>query len=353
MAAWIVLWTGITAWAVQPDYRNVVLIGWDGTQRDHLNEMIARGEVPNLMALCREGHLVEIDVTDGATDTKAGWAQILTGYRVETTGVYSNARYQPVPLGLSVFERLKTHFGKSGIDTVAIIGKNENVGADPPQEMPYETWLKKEKHALEKAREQPGNGEPQGGTVIEKNGRRLVEVPGKPWYNAAKGMDLFVNHLKENEAVGNRAIAELTRRRDHRFFFFVHFELPDHIGHIYGENSPQYAEAIRSDDEWTGRILETLKRLNLYDRTLVLVTSDHGFDEGTRGHRYAPYIFLGSNDPSLSRDGDRMDIAPTILKRFGIDLRTVRPALDGTPLDEPAVRHRAPAKPPAKPGAAG
>lgn len=71
---------------------HVVLIGWDGCQRNPLKEMIERKEVPNLMALAQEGRLVDIDVTTGATDTKAGWTQILTGCAPEKTGIFSNAR---------------------------------------------------------------------------------------------------------------------------------------------------------------------------------------------------------------------------------------------------------------------
>jgi hypothetical protein len=348
LLAGMLLWAAGPLWAAQPDYRNVILIGWDGTQRNHLKEMIALGEVPNLTALCREGRLVDIDVTDGATDTKAGWAQILTGYRAETTGVCGNGSYRPIPPGLSVFERLKAHFGTAGIDTVAIIGKKQNIGADPPEEIPYETWLKKEEHARQVDQDQPGHGDLQGGEVVEKNGRKVVEVPGRPWYNAVHSIDVFVNGLRENDAVGRRAIAELKKRKDHRFFFFVHFAMPDHAGHIYGENSQEYTDGIASDDAWTGKIVAALKRLKIYDETLVLVTTDHGFDEGARGHRYAPYIFLGSNDPALSRDGDRLDIAPTILKRFGVDLRGIDPPLDGTPLDEPAVRRPAPPEDPGR-----
>ena len=61
--------------------RNIVLIGWDGCQRNHLKEMIASNEAPDLVALAKDGRLVDIDVTTGATDTKAGWTHILTGSR--------------------------------------------------------------------------------------------------------------------------------------------------------------------------------------------------------------------------------------------------------------------------------
>ncbi len=110
--------------------RNVILIGWDGAQRAHVQECLARGELPTLKALAAEGALVDIDIITGATDTKAGWTQILTGYHPEVTGVYSNSRYRDVPAGLSIFERLKKHFGPDFV-CVAVIGKTRALRRNP------------------------------------------------------------------------------------------------------------------------------------------------------------------------------------------------------------------------------
>ena len=327
--------------------RNIVLIGWDGCQRNHLKEMIASNEVPNLMALAKDGKLVDIDITTGATDTKAGWTQILTGYAPEKTGVYSNGRYQPIPEGYAVFERLEAFFGPTNIDTVAIIGKKDHVDNDPPRKVPYEEWQAREQKQQRIDKAKPGRGNLQGGKIIEENGQKFVLIPGKPWFNASKTMDLFLNGLERNDRVGTRAIAELEKRKDHRFFFFIHFAQPDHVGHRYGENSQEYTDGIKSDDDWTGKIVAKLKELGLYDRTLIYITADHGFNEGENGHRYAPYVFLATNDKLVNRDGNRMDVAPTILKRFGLDVSTCQPALDGIPLDDPAPERKAPAQPPA------
>ncbi|MCL6614741.1 MAG: alkaline phosphatase family protein [Firmicutes bacterium] len=114
--------------------RNIILIGWDGAQRAHVKECLARGELPNLARLAAEGTIVAIDVLR-VTDTKAGWAQILTGYEPEVTGVYSNGRYGPIPPGLTVFERLEEYFGPERFATVAVIGKKGNVDADPPEKV--------------------------------------------------------------------------------------------------------------------------------------------------------------------------------------------------------------------------
>jgi len=91
--------------------KDVILVGWDGAQRGHVNECLLRGELPNLLRLATEGGKVDIDVKE-VTDTTAGWAQILTGYSAKTTGVYSNAKYRPIPKGYSIFERLKGYYGK-------------------------------------------------------------------------------------------------------------------------------------------------------------------------------------------------------------------------------------------------
>jgi hypothetical protein len=317
--------------------RNIVLIGWDGAQRNHLKEMIYRGEVPNLMGLAAEGRLVDINVTTGATDTKAGWSQILTGYAPEKTGVYSNSRYQPIPEGYTVFERLEAFFGPGNIVTMAMIGKKGHVDDDGPEKILFDQWAQRERSiGYRVPAPKPGITVRDGGEIVRENGTFYVMFPGKPYFNAKNHMDMFLNGLNQNEKVAGVALENLEKNKDKRFFFFIHFAEPDHSGHAHGENSQQYTEGIESDDEWTGRIVAKLKQLGLYDQTLVYITADHGFDEGKTAHSNAPYVFLATNDPKINRNGDRADITPTILKRFGLDLSKMQPALDGIPLDEPA-----------------
>jgi hypothetical protein len=315
------------------EIKNVILIGWDGAQRNHLNEMISHNELPNFSALCREGKKVDIDVTDGATDTKAGWSQILSGCKAETTGVYNNNRYQPIPKGYTIFERLEKYFGADNIATIAVIGKSGHVDAGAPQKIPYEKWQKRNERQKTQNTKKPNKSNLQGGRIIEENGSKFVLIPGKPYYNAKEAIDLFVNGLIQNDVVGKRVLQEIEKNKERRFFMFVHFAEPDRAGHKFGENSKEYSDGIKSDDEWTGKIISKLKELNLYNNTLVYVTADHGFDEGKTSHRYAPYVFLGTNDLCIIRNGDRMDIAPTILKRFGIDLNKLEPKIDGKSLD--------------------
>lgn len=144
-----------------------------------------------------------------------------------------------------------------------------------------------------------------------------------------------MNELRNDKKVGSTALALLERYREQPFFFFVHFQGTDVKGHFFGENSPQYERALISADTWTGRIIDKLKELQIYEETLVYVAGDHGFGEGAKFHFEAPYTFLATNDREVMRRGYREDIAPTILERFGMDLETIDPPLSGHTLTKP------------------
>ena len=144
--------------------KNVVLFGWDGAQREHVHQCLERGELPTMKGSASKAGW-SIDVVTGATDTKAGWSQILTGYHPEMTGVYSNGRYRDIPEGLSVFERLEKQFGSDQFVTVAVIGKSGHCGE-------INAPFKKERSQREGNRG-PGRGGEEG----RKTDRRKRRMP--------------------------------------------------------------------------------------------------------------------------------------------------------------------------------
>jgi hypothetical protein len=342
--------------------RNIILFGWDGAQRAHVQEALARGELPTLKKLSEEGALVAVDVVTGATDTKAGWTQILTGYNPEVTGTYSNGRFRDCPAGLSVFERLKAQFGSEKFAALAVIGKSGHCGEiREPFKKPLTEEVEKDKAGQKATGKKPAQaaaGKQAGGKVVEEDGVKYLVFEGSPYYTMHKSCDVWEYGLMLDEKVGTRTIALLEQYKDKPFFFFVHFAEVDHKGHGSGENSKEYNDALISNDTWTGKIIEKVKELGLYDKTLVYVTADHGFNEGQKGHGYAPWVFLGTNDPKVKRSGMRQDITPTILDRFGVDRGRLEPPLDGEPLTKPAAKpvltapEKAPARTPAEPKAA-
>jgi len=357
--------------------KNAILIGWDGAHRDHVKALLTAGKLPNLHKLVAEGKLVDIDVTSGATDTKAGWSQILTGYKPEFTGVYSNSRYRDIPAGYSIFERLCAQYGQQNIATVAVIGKKQHCGeVNAPFKRPFDP--EKDAALLPAAKPKPAQKQPDSaaqekpaqktaapsgessaqqstktapkpavkpaakprplGRVVEEAGQRFVVFEGSPYYTMHKNVDEWHFGLMLDESVGDKTLELLDKYGRKPFFFFVHFAEVDHAGHRHGEKSAEYDEAIISGDKQLGRIVEKLKQLGVYEKTLIYVTSDHGFDIDGKAHRNAPFVFLATNDKQVMRAGTRADIAPTILAQLGVDLQKITPPLDGEPLTQPATK---------------
>lgn len=95
-----------------------------------------------------------------------------------------------------------------------------------------------------------------------------------------------------------------------------------------------------------GQIINKLKEPGIDHQTLIYVTADHGFDEnplefkrtGRKGEHFnAPYVWLVTNDSQIKRhQGSQLDIAPTILNRFGVDLENINPSFSGVSLTRPA-----------------
>jgi arylsulfatase A-like enzyme len=335
--------------------RNVILFGWDGAQREHVQQCLQKGELPTLKKVAEQGVMVELDI-EGTTDTKAGWSQILTGYYPDKTGVYSNARFQPVPKGYSIFERLEQQFGPEKFVTVAVIAKKAHCGEiKPPRKIELKAGDDPDKLMQEIGAKdmggvvQPGAKTKAQGKVVEENGKKYLVINGSPYYNMYSALEVWEYGLIKDEVVGKRTIELLDKYKDKPFFFFVHFAQVDASGHKNGENSKEYNDALISNDAWTGKILEKVKALGLADTTDIYITADHGFNEDAKGHGFAPYVFLATNNKAVKRNGRRQDVAATIYDDFGVDTSKFEPKLDGISLTRPDTRPAAKIEPPAKP----
>jgi predicted AlkP superfamily pyrophosphatase or phosphodiesterase len=311
-----------------PRQRSAILISWDGALREHVNDWLKRSQTPSLAQLIKEGRMVDIEVSGHTTDTKAGHAQMLTGYDSNLTGVISNARFQPIPRGYSIFERLQQSFGKKNIATIMVTGKAMGLGPGGPR------------IAAEAENLAPTSGEPS--PEDEKHARRVETVRlageqnllGQPFYLVKGSLTAWDgDRPRDARSVGQKALAIIDKFGPKgRFFLFVHFADADASGHQYGEDSQEYNDALISLDAWLGRVVAQLKADGLYDHTAVYVTSDHGFDVGTTHHAKATHSFLAGNDPQVTSAGEQRDITPTILQALGVDTSKITPALPGKSL---------------------
>jgi len=324
-----------------PAQRNAILFSWDGVQRNHLNECLQRGELPNLAALIEEGGMVNIDVTSHNTDTKAGHTQMLTGYDPDVTGVMSNGKFKAVAVGYSIFERLDQTYGKDKMSTIMLTGKTHHVGACPPSTPEQIEQAKKDLAALQSkpaSTTTTGVDDPDAAAQAAQKRKNSIQslnaiiqnADGEPFFNTVKALDVWDGEKGRNyDVVGPLMLGYLDKYAKSHFFAFFHYSDPDHMGHNHGENSKEYNEAIIECDKMLGDCVKKLKALGIYDKTMVFVTADHGFDEDKTSHSNAPYVTLAANLKSLKKSGDQRDIVPTILTEMGMDTLKIQPKLKG------------------------
>jgi len=80
---------------------------------------------------------------------------------------------------------------------------------------------------------------------------------------------------------------------------FVHIANVDVVGHAKGWGTAEQIAAVKGADQCVGRIIDTLKELNLMDSTVIVLTADHGGAGRAHGSddprsRHIPWIVVGA-----------------------------------------------------------
>jgi predicted AlkP superfamily pyrophosphatase or phosphodiesterase len=164
-----------------------------------------------------------------------------------------------------------------------------------------------EKHIVRWNEYVPENGFARGTDIFDlahAAGLRTVMVVGKEKLRQVTepaSMDYFAfvdetDKIKDPFTIERLAIQQILQGFG---LMFIHFPNGDLAGHVYGWMSRQQLRAYANDDESFGYILETLKNHDLYESTLIIVTSDHGGHDTTHGtdlleDTTIPWIVSGS-----------------------------------------------------------
>ena len=290
---------------------NLLLITMDTTRADHLGCYgNTEASTPTLDRLAREGLRVERAIAV-APLTLPSHASILTGLYPPSHGVHDNGDYRLPDAALTLAERLTAR----GYATGAAVGSV----------------------VLDRSR-----GLSQGfASYDQPEGRTRA-----PHEGGAVGYPDILE--RKGSAVTDAALRSLARTGRRPFFIWAHYFDP-HADYTPPEPFARrfvgrpYDGEIAYMDAQISRLLEALRMSGRLDRTLVVVTADHGESLGEHGEqthglllydatlrvplmlRYPRSIAPGS---TLSgRLVSSVDILPTILDLLGLD---AMPGVQGT-----------------------
>ena len=107
---------------------------------------------------------------------------------------------------------------------------------------------------------------------------------------------------------------------------FIHLTHPDNEGHEIGHDTPEYYTAVEKVDRQIGGIINTLKKNNMMDDTVIIFSADHGgVGKGHGGKTLLeveiPWIIYGNNiinKGKLETSIVTYDTAPTIAFLLGL-----------------------------------
>jgi arylsulfatase A-like enzyme len=133
-----------------------------------------------------------------------------------------------------------------------------------------------------------------------------------------------LKHVKDAIETAHEAVDYLKEKKPH--FLFIHFDGVDHAGHGFGWTSAQYYKAVELTDSLIGAILDAIDQAGLTERTIVLVTADHGGIGKKHGGNSLdeleiPWILKGpgvAQGREIKSPVNTFDTAPTIAFIFGL-----------------------------------
>lgn len=296
--------------AVAPDRPNLLLVTLDTTRADALS---AYGQpletTPNIDRLAERGVLFE-DVSTSHPETLPSHATIFTGKWPFAHGVRGNAGYLLSDRNRTLAEVLRDNGYRTGAEIAALVLREDT--------------------RVTQGFEHYRGAESPGVTLKTVRYRRGPE-------------EEKTAPIRVGSDVTARGIDFLREHRDEPFFLWLHYfdaHAPYSAPPLFNRRipeSPYHAEVAYADYQ-LGLVLRELERLGLADRTLVVVTADHGEgleEHGEPTHSFflydstvrVPLVLAGL--PELPR-GLRVetpvrtaDVAPTILALLDL------PALDG------------------------
>jgi arylsulfatase A-like enzyme len=281
-----------------PEHLNVVLISIDTMRHDEGAAGYARPVTPNLDKLAQESVVFDR-------------AYSLASYTAKSVGPFLIGKYS------SETHRDWSHFNRFTSKDTFVQQRLQQAGVHTVSVQGY--WYFFLNTGLER-----------GFDVINKSAApALVTVDGDNNTNGDKVSDAALVELAKPELL------------QQQFFIWIHYvdphsEYVPHEGFDFGATSRQrYDGEVAFVDHHVGRVLDALEKSLVYDRTAVIITSDHGEAFGEHGmirHGFelweelvrVPLIVRvpGVVPRHIEAPRSAIDLAPTILDLCGVPAPT-------------------------------
>jgi len=247
----------------------LLMISVDGLRPDHVTAADSLGlKVPNLRRFLSEGTYA--DGVQGVipTVTYPSHTTLITGVWPARHGIHANMVFDPLKHNQSGWYwyaediRVPTLWDAvhAAGGTTAAISWPVTVGARVDWNVP-DVWLP----------DNPASIAPIRAATMPPG---LFEELEREATGRLSDATFSIDSLGREDAVG--AIAAYLFERHQPTLMLVHNIGLDHVRHRLGRDNPRARRAVAAADRALARVVESVERLDLLDRTTFVVTGDHG-----------------------------------------------------------------------------
>jgi arylsulfatase A-like enzyme len=320
----------------QPKGKSVLFVTVDTLRADFLGVYGARAPItPNMDALAEQGVLFE-DCTVQWPKTWPSLASFLTGAYPNTTGLKYPRRFLPPELTV-----IGEVFRDAGYTTAAIVS-NFNLGYTFGFDQGFDSFLESwaelwtERHGNQPFQHKAGlTKQYTDATIVTNQALQWLRNrpsdapfflwvhymdPHGPYLPPEKYENLFNDEFREQERMPPGIMPDYQIQRDPETTQII-----KNVAHYWR----QYAREIRYLDDELGRLMAELKKMDLFDTTLIVFTADHGeslgehnyyFEHGRYSYQVNARVPLFIVDKETIRESKRLthpvgliDLSPTLL----------------------------------------
>jgi arylsulfatase A-like enzyme len=251
--------------------KHVVVVVWDGMRPDFISEK----NTPTLYELVHRGVFFARQHASFITSTEVNGTALATGDYPEHSGVMANREFRPeldplVPIATESLEAMHKadvsgHY--LAVPTLAETLQGHGYPTAIAGSKPV-AWLQDHAQRPEAAL----------GVVLSEG--RSLPTSLITNFTDPKALGPFPesNGSKTNrDTWTTRALTELIWKRDVPAFSLLWLAEPDNTQHQTGVGSAAALAAIRNSDDALSQVIAQLKAKGVFDRTDIMVVSDHGF----------------------------------------------------------------------------
>ena len=264
---------------------NTILMCLDGISRNTFYALIQKNRLPNIAKIIKRGNYRNMEAVNPSGETLPSYVELITGYNLN---IPEPKNKFTIPENLTIFEKLKQ----------AIPDLEIGIILSTPQNL-----------------DNPVTLTPLFSNLPTTSYTFYPEIPRSDSITAKDAVS-FINTQTNNSKP---------------FFLFLNFTDTDFIGHRYREGAASYSQSIKNCDLAIGKIINYLENKGIWNNTNFFITTNYGFTPKTNSHKGENKIWITSSC-KIRFKGTLINIAPTIYHIYGLEPKTITPALIGKSL---------------------